>query len=117
MKYLRTSNLTILKTWLVGGQVTALGNYAEGFNSFYDEYIENLLDEKGNFDDKKIYELVFQLITEYDNNPSNGPLQTFIYYNDYYKFKLPSDENLNILAKRIKKQLIKNYQERDIFFN
>lgn len=99
MTIIRTANLTVLKTWLLGGQVNELGNHSEGFNTFCeDDCIEVLKDDNGNLSNDLIKESIELLIMQFGDDG-------FKHYGDIYKFKMPSEKNLNILVKRIKAKL------------
>jgi hypothetical protein len=99
MATIRTSNLTVLKTWLLGGQINEYGNYAEGFNTFCDDIcVDDLKDESGQLNSDLIKEAIDSLISQFGDDG-------FKYYNDTYKFKIPSAKNLSILVKRIKSHI------------
>jgi hypothetical protein len=96
MKIIRTADLTKLQVWLLGGYTDNLGGFCEGFNTFCDD---EYADELNSVSDVK--SAIIDLINEYGNEPSTRPCRSFEYHGDYYKFKMPSTKNLDILAKRV----------------
>ncbi len=99
MKITRTADLNILKVAIMGGQSDSLGAYSEGDHSFTINN-EHLKTDYA-FSIAKISAQIEFYIEEYGDNP-------FKYYGDWYKFKIPKQKNLLILASRIKKILIEN---------
>lgn len=97
MTLIRTSNLTILQTQMLGGQIDLLGGFSESDHSFT-QYNDHLKTE-GKFDLEKIKNHIEFYISEYGDNK-------FTYYNETYKLKMPKKNNLNLLSKRIKKFLL-----------
>lgn len=92
-KIIRTSNLYILQTWLIGGEIDSSGNCCEGFNSFNEDYLTD--DILNNFEEVK--NIVIDLINNFKDDK-------FEYYNEYYKFKMPPDKNLEKLTHNIIKE-------------
>ena len=103
MKVIRTSNLHILSTWILGGQVDPMGNECDGDHSFTKEECNYQRKTNGKFDLDKIKEGIIFNIEEYGSKESGH--DPFEFYGDYYRFKVPCAKNLNILAKRIKRDL------------
>ena len=102
MKIIRTANLIVLKTWLIGGQVDVMGSNSEGFHNLtkYQEEIE----EEGQINFDKLKKSIINLIENYGNDPSeNGT--GFEFWDEIYRFKIPSNKNLNLLTKRVLKDL------------
>lgn len=97
IKIIRTSRLNVLETYLIGGKIDIYGGNSETINSF-DEYRKNLKVD-GAYRIELIKEEIKAIIVQYD--------EKFKYFGHYYKFKFPSEKNLNILAKRILKHLEK----------
>lgn len=109
MKIIRTANLTILKAWLIGGQVDLNGCYSEGFyclNSDLENSHLKINNKKFSYD--LVKQEVILLLAAYSDEPSNGKNKSFKYYDENYKFNLPCVKNLNILVKRIIKELEKD---------
>lgn len=100
-KIIRTSDLTILKCWLIGGQVTPLNNCTEGFHSFTESDCNEHLFVDGKLSKALIKKEIEHYLDEHGDRPSNGINQTFEYYGQYYRFKYPSDKNMKILVNRI----------------
>lgn len=96
MKVIRTANLNILKVWLWGGQTDAIGWYSKGFHCLHpkddEDYPKTL---------EKTKDTIEKLILAYGDEPTKFFNRSFEYYDDKYRFKLPCEKNLNILAKRI----------------
>jgi hypothetical protein len=86
-----TAKLQILDTWLTGGQIDGSGNNCEGFTGFNYEVCPTLK--------ATIEEIIFSIETGEEIG------EIFEYYGTKYKFKCPSEKNLNILAKRIFKRI------------
>jgi hypothetical protein len=102
MKYLKSANLIILKTWLLGGYIDYLGNQTEGFHClthFNGDNNEILTNNK--IDKTKLKKAIIDLIDYEGHSPCGGDNTVFKYYNENYRFKIPTEKNLNILVNRI----------------
>jgi hypothetical protein len=106
MRYIyRTPRLKIIYTYLMGGQVDWTGDCILGFPCFTHPHLHVNLKNNGAFSEELIKKTIIELIdTQYEADP-------FYYYNAPYRFKIPCEKNLNILAKRIKKQLEKDFND------
>lgn len=92
MKYKITANLGILDTYLTGGQIDSSGNFSEAFDvDLESDEMENL-------------EMIIKAIKG-DIKTSMELDETFEFYGNHYKFKMPCEKNLQILAKRIFKRI------------
>jgi hypothetical protein len=92
MKIIRTANLNIIKTQILGGQIDAMGNCAESDHSFTRH--NDHLKIHGHLQ----WDLVKMHIQFYINQYGDN---SFEYYGDTYKLKHPSIMNMNILTDRI----------------
>jgi hypothetical protein len=105
---IKTKKLSVLKTWLIGGQIDPMGGCGEGFHFLnnLEQAIENgiFLSETKTIDKIKLRENIEFAIEEYGNETYG-----FKYYGDKYKFALPCDKNLKILTNRISKELTKKF--------
>lgn len=89
MKIIRTANLIILKTAILGGQIDASGNCCESDHSFtrYNDHLKI----KGHLQWDLVRRHIEFYINEYGDNK-------FFYWNEWYKFKMPSRKNMNIIT-------------------
>ncbi len=92
MKIIRTANLRIIKTAILGGEIDASGNCCESDHSFtrYNDHLKM----KGHLQWDLVRRHIEFYINEYGDNK-------FYYWGDWCKFKMPSRKNMNILTDRI----------------
>jgi hypothetical protein len=104
MRYIyRTPKLKIIYTYLMGGQTDWFGQTYPGWWMVPGDYARTNLTVNGKFDISLIKQkIVTTLASQEESEP-------FYYYNAAYRFKIPCEKNLNILAARIKKELEKNF--------
>lgn len=101
----RTKNISLLQTWLIGGQINHNGDRCEGFHSLTLNGHKNGLIENGSINRNfLINEIEASIECAEENNESLS------YYGDKYKFSKPSAHNFKILVNRIEKQLKKVYE-------
>lgn len=99
-KVIRTANLNVLKTWLIGGQNEYMGSSAEGFHCLTKSDENEHLFENGELSSEKVKEQIQCLIESFGDDPSCDG-KGFFYFDDYYRFKIPCEKNLNILKNRV----------------
>ncbi len=98
MKIYKTSNINILKTYLVGGQTSEMGNYSHGINTF-DEYRETLK-QNDVYSKEKIESDIYTILTDANENKLR-----FDYYDKRYSFKIPTGKKMERLVEMIIKKL------------
>jgi hypothetical protein len=92
MKIIRTANLNIIRIAILGGEIDLMGNCSESDHSFTRH--NDHLKIKGHLQWNRVREHIEFYIEAYGD-------YKFYFYGDWYKFKIPTYENLIRLTDRI----------------
>ena len=102
MKIYITSNIEIIKTWLIGGVIDCNGNFFKGTNEFnlhsYDSYFFSINHSIIPLDTIKA------AITKIINTKGLAPLgrgKSLIYHGKHYKFKMPNYTQIEKLTNQL----------------
>lgn len=105
IKVIRTANINILETAMLGGLIDYSGNRCESDHSF--TWYNDHLKKNGYFNVDLIREHVLFFIEEYGD-------RIFKYYDENYKFKTPNHNNLLILSNRMTKRIAELEAEKTV---